>query len=474
LVTTMDDLRQRFETLDRVPAPDLWNEIERRLEGFGSATPAGSLVAVKPEWRGARAERPGRSSTRIRARRRFGLLVAAALIATLLVGGAFALGSALVRLTSIVPPSPEATPATSPGPSPAVASPSPSIPATPTPLNALPASPGMFAELRDYLPASDAVGWVATTSAIYRTTDTGITWTNVRSQGVTATSATALLDADTTYVASGGSPATIAATHDGGVSWVEATLEVGVVSGGPVFTFQAPMRGFATFYDPEGTGPLRVFATTDGGATWTGPTDGSVPHMAASFDKLNDPLGGFLWQRAGKFDNQPFDNRFFLSADGAASWTEYSFPTGPLAPKDALKEIVDIVQDDGGPITMAIMVNGGDGAVYEATADPATWRLVRTLPGPDVQLLSSTTWVVAATHAEFRSTVDAGEHWRTTSTPTRFREIPRFATPDDGWLIATCNPDSILPKDPLCNATTKGTMLLVTSDGGATWTRIID
>jgi photosystem II stability/assembly factor-like uncharacterized protein len=469
----MDDLRQRFATLERVPVPDLWDEIERRHEGSGSTTPAGRLVAVKPEWRNARAERSRGSSTPIRIRRRVALLVAAALIATLLVGGAFAMGSMLERLTSVVPPAPEATPATSSGPSPAVGSPSPDIPAPATPQNAFPARPGMLADLRDSWFASDSVGWVSTSSAIYRTTDGGITWTDARPRGLTATSSTALLDADTAYVASGGSPATIAATHDGGVSWVEATLEVGAVSGGPIFSFHTSLNGFATFYDPEGTGPLRVFATTDGGVTWTGPTDGSVPHMAASFDKLGDPLGGFLSQRAGKFDNKPFDNRFFLSADGAASWTEYRFPTGPLAPKDELKEIVDIVQDDGGPITMAIMVNGGDGAVYESTADPATWRLVRTLPGPDVQLLSSTTWVEASTRAEFRSTVDAGEHWRTRATSTPFRQLPRFATPDDGWVVVGCNPDSLLPQDLHCDGTTKETMLLVTSDGGATWTRIV-
>ena len=346
----MDDLRQRFATLDRVPAPDIWNEIDRRLEEFGSTTPAGRPVAVQPKWRGARAERSRRSVTPIRSRRQMALLVAAALIATLLVGGAFAVGSGLVRLTSVVPPSPEATPTTSPGPSQAVGSPSPGITASATPLNALPARPGTFAELRDSLLASDTVGWVATSSAIYRTTDTGSTWTNVRPQGVTATSATALLDADTTYVASGGSPATIAATHDGGASWVEASLDVGAISGGPIFSFQTSLNGFATFYDPNETEPLRVYETTDGGVTWNGPKDGQVPHVAASFDKLNPPIGGFLWQSAGKFDNSPFDNRFFLSADGAATWTQYTFPIGEVAPKNALKSIVGVVRDDSGRI----------------------------------------------------------------------------------------------------------------------------
>jgi photosystem II stability/assembly factor-like uncharacterized protein len=408
-------------------------------------------------------------------RRRVALLVAAALIATALVGGAFALGSAIVRLTSFVPPSAEATPATSPGPSPAVESPTPSIAATPTPLNALPASPGLFAELRDSLLASDTVGWVTTNSAIYRTTDTGVTWTNVRSKGLTATSATALFDADTTYVASGGSPATIAATHDGGASWVEVSLDVGAISGGPVFSLQTSLNGFATFYDPSGTEPLRVYGTTDGGVTWTGPKDGQVPHLAASFDKLNPPMGGFLWQSAGKFDNKPFDNGFFLSADGGSTWTQYTFPIGELAPKNALKSIVGIVRDDSGRITLAITADGGDPSIYESTDDPTAWRLVGTMAaGFDVQLLSSTEWVgVAGSQSKIRSTLDAGEHWRTTTTPTRFRTLPRFATPDVGWVTTNCFSQLAKAREPFCDETTKSTVIAVTTDGGATWTRIV-
>ena len=110
--------------------------------------------------------------------------------------------------------------------------------------------------------------------------------------------------------------------------------------------------------------------------------------------------------------------------------------------------------------------------VYESTDDPASWRLVRTLPGPDVELLSSTTWVVATAPTEFRSTVDGGEHWRTTASSTRFRQIPRFATPDDAWLVVSCNPDSILPQEPMCDGTTHETIFLTTSDGGATWDRV--
>ena len=182
-------------------------------------------------------------------------------------------------------------------------------------------------------PPPITVAWAATPLGLYRTEDTGKTWTDVDPQGWSSHTAVSLVDADTVYVASGGSPATIIATHDGGASWVGASLDVGAISGGPVFSFQTPADGFATFFDPNGTKPIHVYATTDGGVTWTGPKAGKVPHLAASMDKLYRPIGGFMFQSAGKFDNKPFDNRFFLSADGGATWTQYTFPIGGALPR---------------------------------------------------------------------------------------------------------------------------------------------
>jgi N-acetylneuraminic acid mutarotase len=100
----MGDLRDRFATLDRVPVPDIWSDVERRLEALGTSAPTGHLVAVKPGWRGrisdessGPAQLPGR-------RHHVGLPATAALIAALLIGGAIALGAGLIRLPSLVPP----------------------------------------------------------------------------------------------------------------------------------------------------------------------------------------------------------------------------------------------------------------------------------------------------------------------------------------------------------------------------------
>jgi hypothetical protein len=128
----MDDLRQRFATLDRVPVPDIWSDVEHRLEALGTAAPTRRLVAVKPRWSapiGSAAPGPRNLAAR---RNRAALLAAAALIVALLIGAAFAVGSGLIRLASIVPP-PEASFSTTPPPASTepVASPSSGPTATP-------------------------------------------------------------------------------------------------------------------------------------------------------------------------------------------------------------------------------------------------------------------------------------------------------------------------------------------------------
>jgi hypothetical protein len=109
----MDDLRRRFATLDLVPVPDVWTDVERRLEALAVAVPTGRLDVVTPEQRRPIRAGSARSGDRLDGRRRGALLAAAALLAALLIG-AIAIGSGLVRLTSVVPPSPLPSSTTAP------------------------------------------------------------------------------------------------------------------------------------------------------------------------------------------------------------------------------------------------------------------------------------------------------------------------------------------------------------------------
>ena len=101
----MDDLRRRFATLDRVPVPDVWSDVERRLELLGTGAPTTRPVTRNDRRRSIEdglSRRPP-----LQAGRPVWLVIAAGLIAALLVAGALAVGSGLVRLTAVLPPSPD-------------------------------------------------------------------------------------------------------------------------------------------------------------------------------------------------------------------------------------------------------------------------------------------------------------------------------------------------------------------------------
>ncbi|HEX5822837.1 MAG TPA: kelch repeat-containing protein [Candidatus Limnocylindrales bacterium] len=131
----MDELRQRFASLDRVPVPDVWADIERRSDALATKSPTERLVPVRTGPRPTIAARPSWQPIRHRRRAPVWVLAVAVLIALLLVAGAFAVGTGLVRLTSVLPPSPDASliaPAPSlVAPSLVAPSPQPSIPTDP-------------------------------------------------------------------------------------------------------------------------------------------------------------------------------------------------------------------------------------------------------------------------------------------------------------------------------------------------------
>jgi hypothetical protein len=102
----MADLRARFATLDAVPAPDLWSEVERRAAAGATSDAMGApqrLGAATPTWRGARPAE-GRATGR--------RLVLVLVLLGLLVGGGLVIGigSGLIRLPSVSTPAPSEPP----------------------------------------------------------------------------------------------------------------------------------------------------------------------------------------------------------------------------------------------------------------------------------------------------------------------------------------------------------------------------
>ena len=389
-----------------------------------------------------------RPLVRLDGRRPFAIMAAAALVA-IAVAGVMLVGG--IKLPTVKP---------SPTPSPG--SPRPSVTATPTP--PLPPIAGMIADWRQVFAASDSVAWVVSSSAAYRTDDLGGTWRDVTPPGFGAGSfwPITIADADTAYAV--GPSTTIFVTHNGGLDWVASDVNGDALEGPPTLSFPTPMEGTATY--ASGTGadpnPLIVFATSDGGSTWARTGSGAIPELKDGIPKVQGPEGGYLWQSAGLTEGQPFNNRFFVSADGGVTWQAFTFPISTISPRNELKGIVDIVREPDGHFLIAIQTNvaGHDLAIYESTDNPAAWRLAYQVPdiGFTPQLLTPTTWILVSPRA-IRTTVDAGASWRSvTPAPEPPFWHVHFATTDTGWarVGGTGDPQT----------------LIVTTDGGATWRRV--
>ena len=416
------------------------------------------------------------------------LLIVALVVATLLVVG----GQIVRRYLAVVPqqttlPTPASTQA----------------PETPAPTDTrppgVPAAAGMFARTVQIVAVGNRVAWVATSDGIYRTDDTGKTWRAVQPNGWTLPYTEAFVDADTAYVPIG-SGSEIGVTHDGGASWATTVFDVPVVSPPgaalPVFSFSSASTGHVTFVDPnhfskrDGTG-LFVFGTTDGGRTWTGPAHGLQPALRASSNKLYAAMGPFLVNSAGLSEQYAFENYFDLSEDGGATYTRYDFPTGALAPKKDMKTVDGIVRGPDGHLLIALRVDGGRTeipmVVYRNGDDPSSWTKVNELPPgyeQPFQFLTGNSWVVTAgAPTEIFSTSDAGAHWQTVVPAISLYGVQAgggaasWGSLDTGWLAEECRmailDDQGAPiAGQSCGDKPRDLVLLVTSDGGATWTQV--
>jgi photosystem II stability/assembly factor-like uncharacterized protein len=366
-----------------------------------------------------------------------------------------------------------------------------SVPADTSP-PALPIQAGALATTQQIAAFGDRVAWVGTETAMYRTEDGGATWRSVQPEGWSQPYAESFVDAATAYVSIDGGPE-IAATHDGGSTWTTTVLDA-AGEGSPTFAFSSASTGFVTFVDQshydkkDGTG-LLIFRTADGGATWSGPTHGLQPHLVASSNKLYAPLGQFYVSSAGISDQYAYENYFDLSEDGGATYTRYDFPTGPLAPKRFMKTVEAIVRGDDGHLLIAIRIDAVQKefpvVVYRNGDDPSSWTQVAEIPavaGP-LQFLSGSTWVLTGgAPSKILSTTDSGATWRTVIPPMSLYHLqagfgtPRWTGVETGWIVDQCLDltfhDDGSPTGYDCGDRSRDLVLLVTTDGGATWTEI--
>ena len=392
-----------------------------------------------------------------------------------------AAGSGLVKLPSLVPPVPAPTlPVAVTNPTVAPAAPTP----TPAPTDAgLPAQPGQFDDMCDFGLGSTTVGWVSTSTALYRTEDLGKTWSAVQPPGWSAATAVAnlFIDADTAYSFLQGSPSKIAATHDGGATWVETVM--GTAGAWPAFSFQTPSSGSLIFYGQLKTDPVHIYATADGGLNWGKPQSATTVWGAIMPDWcVHREPSGTLAQTHPWLDSKPLNGFVQLSRDAGLTWTKRPIPAGNYP---------DLWGDDSGRIVLAVHPEGPppvDDRIYTSGDDGRSWQLAADLrdgspdarvfntpqDGRNAQFLSASEWVlIAGDGSSVASTLDGGAHWRTVVGSLAFNiGSSSFASPDVGWAFPLCGPNEYPPTHPACDPTGVKRLLLQTTDGGSTWTPV--
>jgi photosystem II stability/assembly factor-like uncharacterized protein len=324
-----------------------------------------------------------------------------------------------------------------------------------------------FSGLSDYQAqlVSDTVGWLGAGPSLYRTVDSGVTWSELQLPESKTPVARTFVDADTAFLAFAGEPWRIAATHDGGLSWTEASLSGTAAS--------ASMRFFAMHSASVGEAFLDngIYRTQDGGRSWSGPIAPQPPKVA--FFKLEQPdAHGVLSWSDGKADNKPFDDRLWLSLDGGESWMERSFPTDTASPAGGLKAL-SAEWMDGSHWLIAVNVETdaasrpiGRTTFYDSTDAGQSWRYVSQLPVNGVDMLSQTDWLGCATSCW--STRDGGATWRQTA-GTEVRGAS-FASVTHAWLVVPCGLPAWrhIAGAEYCDGVVRS-RLLETTDGGRTW-----
>jgi hypothetical protein len=308
-----------FDTFERRFAEALRTDADRSVRAFDPGSVARAAIAIDRSRRGLRNLRL--AGYRRNSRRTWLLVAATLVIGASMLGAALAGG--LRTLLTPRPTAPSVVTDVSPSPVPSQTTPSATLTA------ARPAQAGQFDDLCDFGLGSDSVGWVSTKSALYRTEDLGRTWSAVEPAGWLAATAVAnlFIDADTAYSFLSSSPSHIAATHDGGATWIETA--VGGDNAWPVFSFQTPSRGYLIFFGTLKTDPVSIYATIDGGSTWTGPQSATTTWAALmpEWCAHREP-NGTLEQTHPWLDREPLNGLSQLSRDAGLTWTQRPVPAG--------------------------------------------------------------------------------------------------------------------------------------------------
>ena len=301
--------------------------------------------------------------------------------------------------------------------------------------------------VRKFSQSANDVLWLDNTTAlaivgasIYRSTNSGDTWSQISSQIFTGLDEMTLLPNGTVVGVSLAGDAW--RSTDGGFTWSRTLVGVGAL----------PASWNVSFFDDK-SAQLSArggyfFKTTDGGLTWTA---------------LNSGIGGVEFRDLEMFDDNSGlavgDNGYFLrTTNGGNHWDVGRLQvTGVVLFRDENLNAVDVVDQD-----FAIAA-GNNGVVYKTSDRGVTWQSIGypALSGDlsilDVKFITRDLGYVSGTRPSvaeniFRTT-DGGATW--TQVNLSAGGFVDFADATHGWVVNI------------------GGLGYRTTNGGTTWTQFI-
>jgi photosystem II stability/assembly factor-like uncharacterized protein len=353
--------------------------------------------------------------------------------------------------------------------------------------------------------ADASVGWAASATGLYVTTDQGRSWRTVTPPNLAnefvaehVGSLDAIGRSDLWLVlidvpglvpysqSTDGSDRGegIDRSTDGGLTWTFSALPGCLQACGANLTvsFVDPVHGFAT-NGPDESGPTMLFATDDGGATWT--RTGSLPDLGSIL--VGGPGPGPQMEFASVLDGWAvtgprygYDAKqvspggvLYRTMDGGTSWTrvsglpakaQYSLPT-----VFGTESAVVLSNPEGAPDqSSAVFVTHNDGQTWTAHRVPISNARLSMKGARGLQFrfaaVGPASWKIDLGSALY-STVNAGHTWVRSVPKGRLASGPVssvvFSSPRDGMALL-----------PLTECSTAGECLpslTVTTDGGHRW-----
>lgn len=351
-------------------------------------------------------------------------------------------------------------------------------PATPTTAQTSPSTlAGDTGILQRFAPESTATWWAVVesnlTSQAYvaRTTDGGQTWRDVLTPAGEGVAASAFLNTDTAWVATGGPGTAIPPlyrTTDGGQTW----QRLGTDPGACQLQFIDEIHGWCVDIGAAaGSESVELYRTSNGGRSWTlvsrtspGLGAPSTPEaLPFGCDKTITFTSAHIGYAASYCNGGPA--YLYKSVDAGSHWQTL----GPVPPPAGAS--TNEGQGFDPPVVsgenLAVVFHlGPDTAVATSSDGGNTWRS-QLVPQPhdhwSVDLIDPTHWRLT-NGTELMATDDAGAHWRTwtPSVPLKssgtYGEVDSldFLNPMLGWAVP--GPD--------------GGPSWQTDTGGSTWTPV--